>query len=266
MAVGRRGRKKERKRYLWGTVIGLVVVCVVAAISAFLATREPPPDSVSLCPAAGPRGHYVILVDKTDPLTFTQKQALTVLLQEVIDRRLPEGYLLSLFALGEDFRDSAAPLVELCNPGSGVGKSELTATLSHLHKRYQEQFLAKITSQLNELETTKPAAHSPIFEMLQLVGLHIHKRHVTGERRLIVVSDMLANTRQFSMFREIPEFANFQASEYGSRSNADLSGVDVELNYLLFSPKLQTRRQLKFWEDYFGRAGAKIVVVHPLEG
>jgi len=32
------------------------------------------------------------------------------------------------------------------------------------------------------------------------------------------------------------------------------------------TPALQTRRNLKFWEDWFDRAGARIVRVDPLEG
>jgi len=42
--------------------------------------------------------------------------------------------------------------------------------------------------------------------------------------------------------------------------------VEVELHYLMNAPQLQTKRNLKFWEDYFNKAGARIVAVRPLEG
>jgi hypothetical protein len=46
----------------------------------------------------------------------------------------------------------------------------------------------------------------------------------------------------------------------------ELPGVDVEVHHLLNYPKLQTRRLMEFWEAYFGRAGARIVAVRPMEG
>jgi len=32
------------------------------------------------------------------------------------------------------------------------------------------------------------------------------------------------------------------------------------------TPQLQTQRQLKFWEEWFAAAGARIVAVQPMEG
>ena len=68
------------------------------------------------------------------------------------------------------------------------------------------------------------------------------------------------------MYREMPEFTSFRGSDYGRKMGTNLSGVDVELDYLINTPRLQTRRNLRFWEDYFASAGARIVAVTPLEG
>jgi hypothetical protein len=46
----------------------------------------------------------------------------------------------------------------------------------------------------------------------------------------------------------------------------DLSGVEVELHQVLNYPKLQTPRQLAFWEKFFEKIGARIVSVRPMEG
>jgi hypothetical protein len=47
---------------------------------------------------------------------------------------------------------------------------------------------------------------------------------------------------------------------------AELPGVEVEIHHILHYPKLQTRKQLEFWNAYFARSGARIVTVRPLEG
>ncbi|MOA14337.1 hypothetical protein D3C78_1344340 [compost metagenome] len=113
----------------------------------------------------------------------------------------------------------------------------------------------------------QPADKSPIFEMIQLVAINSFRaNNVQGPKTLIVYSDMLANTPDFSMFSGLPEFDSFAESPYGQRSQTRLDGVRVELNYLMKYPKLQNRKQLAFWERYFERAGARLVAVTPVEG
>jgi hypothetical protein len=244
-----------------------VVIAGIGGVAYFMATRPKGLDPTSMCPAAGPYGHYVLLVDKTDPLNFTQKQAFAVILNELVEKRVPEGYLLSVFALGEDFKATAAPLVELCNPGDGTGKSELTANLRKLKAQYRSQFAEPILRLSESLVSSQPAKWSPIFEMLQLVGINGFRKHdIKGERRLVIVSDMLQNTPQFTMYRGPVDYAGFAASDYGKKAQLELRNVDVELHYLMNSPQLQTKRNLKFWEDYFDKSGARIVAVRPLEG
>jgi hypothetical protein len=77
---------------------------------------------------------------------------------------------------------------------------------------------------------------------------------------------MLHNTPQYSMYQAIPDFEAFAASDYGRKMQADLGGAEIELHHVLHYPKLQTARQLQFWQNYFSRSGARIVAVRPMEG
>jgi hypothetical protein len=224
-------------------------------------------DKQSLCPASGPIGHYVLLVDKTDPLTFTQNEAFTVILRELVEKRIPEGYLLSVFVLGEDFKETAKPLIERCNPGNGRDKSEFTENVRQLNKQYQEGFLEPLLEQSNALVATQPAKYSPIFEMMQLVAINGFRSHdVKGERRLVVLSDMLQNTAQFSMYKGTVDYATYASTPYGQKTQLELRGVKVEVHYLMNRPDIQTKRNLNFWEEYFEKAGAKLVSARALEG
>lgn len=266
--LGKRARER-RSQDIVRTIITIILSTVVLGGAAYYMAIQPASlDAATMCPSDGkPLGHYVLLVDKTDPLNFTQKQAFTAIVQELIERRIPEGYLLSVFVLGEDFKEGATPLVELCNPGDGSGKSELTANLKRLRAKYQTKFVEPLVKQSESLVSTQPAKWSPIFEMLQLVDVNAYlKRDVKGERRLIIVSDMLHNTPEFSMYKGNVDYAAFSASDYGRKAQLELRNVDVELHYLMNTPQFQTKRNLKFWEDYFSKAGARIVAVRPLEG
>ena len=220
-----------------------------------------------LCPRSGPTGQLVLLVDKTDPLTFTQKQAFQQRLRDLVTRRTPPGTLLSVFVLGETFEATARPLVELCNPGDGRGASELTANPARLRRQYDERFLAPLMGEVDALESSAPAHRSPILEMLQLVGINgFAAQDVQGPRRLVVMSDLLHNTPELSMYRGIPDFEAYARTDYGVKTQARLAGVEVELDVLMNTPALQTRRLVQFWEPWFARAGAHVVRVEPIEG
>jgi hypothetical protein len=208
-----------------------------------------------------------VLVDKTDPLNFTQSAAFRRMFEDLVDHRVAPGHLMSVFALGEDYTRTATPLIELCNPGRGEGKSDLTANTRKLQVQFRERFRERLLEQTEALISAAPGRSSPIFEMLQLVAINAFRKHaVEGPRRLIIVSDMLHNTAGYSMYQGQPDFDAFAASDYGRRTGADLNGVEVELHYVLNAPRLQTRRQLLFWESWFRRSGARIAAVRPLEG
>lgn len=267
--LGRYARKQRNTTIAWIVSVSLVIVVAIGAAIYMWFNTEPGLNRVTLCPADGPKGHFVLLVDKTDPLNFTQKQAFSVTLRDVIEKRTPPGYLLSVFVLGENFMANAEPLLELCNPGTGADKSAMTANLQKLRKQYEQKFVEPMLKQSEMLLSTTPAKTSPIFEMVQLVGINAFRKHdVKGERRLIILSDMLHNTSQFSMFRNPAEYdyTSFAATAYGKKMQVDLGGTDVELLYLLHSPQLQTRRNLNFWESYFKKSDARVVAVQTLEG
>ena len=270
--MARLGRYARRQRNItigFTIVISIVVGLFIAVVTYVKLNAEPGLNKVTLCPADGPQGHFVLLVDKTDPLNFTQKQTFSVTLTDIIQKRTPPGYLLSIFVLDEDFKANAVPLLELCNPGTGAEKSAMTATLKKLRQQYEQKFVEPMRKQSEALLSTTPAKTSPILEMVQLVGINAFRKHdIKGERRLIILSDMLHNTPQFSMFRSPADYyyAAFSLTAYGKKTQVDLGGVDVELLYLLHTPQLQTRRNLLFWEDYFKKSGARVVAVQPLEG
>lgn len=265
--LGRRAAARRRNNIVWGIVAFVAFFGAVAAL--IYAQREAPaklnPDT--LCPPGGPQGHIVLLVDRTDPLNFTQKKAFSELMHEVIERRTPAGHLLSVYVLGEDFKETAEPLIEMCNPGTGEGTSTLTGNPQKERRRYEQRFLKPLNEQAESLVSSTAAKYSPIFEMLQMVSINSFRKHgVQGERRLLIVSDMLHNTPQASMFRGPLDYGTFAQSEYGHKMSLEMQGVKVELNYLLHNPKLQTMKNVNFWEKHFDKAGARVVEVRRIEG
>lgn len=262
-------RAKRQDKFIWFAGIILLILTAATVVFVFYTqvSRDPPLDKTTMCPASGPLGHIVLLVDRTDPLNFTQRQAFSVAMKELVETKVPEGHLLSIFLLGENFEQSALPVLELCNPGTDVGKSEFTDNLKRLRRQYEDRFVRPLEDAATALVAEEPAKASPIFEMLQLVGVNGFRKHaVNGPKRLVLVSDMLHNTGQFSMYTSLAEFEHFEATDYAKRTQAELRDVSVELHYLMTTPRLQTRRNQVFWERYFERAGARLVEVRRVEG
>lgn len=250
-------------------VLGLVIFLglVAVGVSFFYINRTVAPDKITLCPQSGPLGHVVVLVDITDPYKFIQREAFSVALKKLASEAILEGHLLSIYALGESFEANARPVFERCNPGIGEGKSELTANLRRIEERHRKEFEEPILALNDALTPSNSADFSPIFEMFQLVSINAFRAHgIDGPRSMIVYSDMLPNTGEFSMFKALPDYRQFIDTPYGQRTRTDLKNVKVELNYLMNYPHLQTRKQLNFWEQYFEQSGASVISVKTLEG
>lgn len=265
--VGTRARRRQLLHLAGGALLLGICAAIAGAVVYFNTSAPPPLDPKTLCPKSGARGHLVLLVDKTDALNFTQRRAFDALMREIIERRVAEGELVSVFSLDADFKQTADPLIELCNPGDGHDKSAWTANPKKLHQQYVRRFQEPLQNLTVELVAQKPAKASPIFEMLQMVSINGFRKHdVGGKRRLLVVSDMLHNTPQFTMFSGAMDHQAFSKTDYALKTRPQLQGVEVELHYLMHSPDLQKMRNVNFWEEYFHKAGGRVVAVTPLEG
>jgi hypothetical protein len=265
-------RGKRRGGLLVAAAIGVLLLGIAAGagvvIYRFVAVPADGQEEASLCPKSGPKGHVVLVVDKSDPLTFTQQKDFEVLFRDVVVSSVPKGHLLSVYALGDDFKSTAEPLIELCNPGDGSDASKLDANPDMLRQTFDEKYAKPLLAVREQLVTDVPGKASPILEMIQLAGITgFNRRAVAGPRRLIVVSDFIQNTPELSMYKSgVPEYETFHATAYGKKVSADLHDVKVELRMLLNRPQLQTERLLKFWEAHVRNAGGRVVTYEPVRG
>jgi hypothetical protein len=259
-------RGSARDKWYYAGAAFIVLLVAAAAGGAFLLERDPELGA-DLCPKDGPTGHIVLLVDATDPFTFAQQKAFFQLIERMAEPgSTNQGTLLTVFVFGEDIKASAEPMFERCNPGAGEGKSEVTHTLKLWQKRFDSEFREPLLRAAPAMAPKEPAARSPILQMLQIVALNFEKRETRGERRLIVVSDLIQNTSELSLYRELPDYEQYRQRTEARRLRARLPEVRVETYLLLNTPQLQNRKFLKFWEDYFSDMGARSSAVTTFPG
>jgi hypothetical protein len=267
MAVGSRAARRRRWQIV-AIVVGIAIV--VSAVYGYVAfkrhTASTAIDKGTLCPKAGPRGHVVLLIDRTDPLNEIQSRRFEVLVRDVATKRVPPGGLVSVFALGSDFAENAEPVLEVCNPGSGESVSELDGSPKRRQRDYEQKFVAKVLEESKKIMTPSSEPASPIFEMLQLVAQHFARRDVQGPKHLVIVSDLMHHTKHMSMYRGVPRYASFASTDYGQKARATMPGVIVEAHVVMGKGAAQNNTLAVFWEAHFAAGQARLTEVTALEG
>ena len=121
--------------------------------------------------------------------------------------------------------------------------------------------------QMQSMVSDQSGKYSPIFEMVQMVSLASFQRHpIEGERRLLIISDLLHNTPELSLYKKVPNIEDFLASDYGRRTYVNLKDVQIDLYLLFNTPQFQTEELTEFWQSFFAKTGATIASITPMPG
>jgi hypothetical protein len=260
-------RNRQRANLLLGSMSLLIVIGLISGAVWWWSQKKAGIDPITLCPNTGPLGHNVLLIDKTDPFNLPQKSAFDLIVTDLVTKQTPPGYLLSIYVLGDDFKAQTKPLVELCNPGDAKGHSEFTENTKQLNRQYKERFLKPVFDQSTALLSVTTAQESPILEMLQMVNLNSIQRHaVDGPKQLIVLSDLLQNSKSLSMYKSVPNFETFNLTDYAQKTRVNFDGVEIKIHLLQNVPQLQKQNLFDFWKKYFVNSKATAFELTPLPG
>ncbi|KFE52444.1 hypothetical protein [Pseudomonas syringae] len=264
--------KRKQTSPLSAVLVILVVLAIMAgagyAIS--LSFNREKIDKVTLCPTSGAKGEYVVLIDNTSPFPFTQKAALAKRLKDMVLNEVPQGAMLTVFLLGEDYQQNSEPVFERCNPGQWTDKNKLMNSQKFVDRDFNEKFANPLDGVIRKIPLDVRAKTSPIFEMLMLASLRgFGHEKASGEKHLIIYSDMAANMPRFSMYKN-PHltYKNFAGTPYGREAVAPaLADVSVSINMMAAEPTVTAYTQrAEFWAQYLSANGASLDQVNPMEG
>lgn len=213
-----------------------------------------------LCRTTGPIEQTIVLVDATDPISpLTQKEILTRLSDQA--SAVPTNGRFELRTL-EPGQSRTNQIFSLCNPGSGSEIDGLTGNPEAARRRWEENFDQPLQNAMQRVTTGSSGDTSPIMAALQQIA--VDRLTSWAEReiptRIVVVSDMIENTPDFSMYA--PEGADILAYS-GSRAAAaysvDLAGATVDLWFLRRDTTLSSVDVMNFWAEWIdinhGRGG-----------
>lgn len=186
--------KTENLAIVASLLAGVALVGFFAAPSLL---RGPPRDQETLCPKTGPVGHTLILVDKSDPWSEVQAGRLKKLVKQIGDE-LPAERMLSIYVFNDVFEPGFPSLISLCNPGKTA--SELIGNPRREYVKWVEKFGRPLDDAMTVLTQPAKGNQSPIIEAIGDVVSRRENRVPTGDRSLVLVSDMLQNSSQFTVF------------------------------------------------------------------
>lgn len=251
--------QKPRAWPLW-----LAYILGLAAVSALLWRTYTPleiiADKNTQCPAKI-ASVAAVLIDVTDSLSEAQEERIIKEMKSLC-RAVPQYGRLDLYVL--DGGQKATQVFSMCSPGQDLGKSAATSNESRARIKWEHLFFAKVEAALRTAMDARGSNRSPLIEAVN----DICARSFSGSDKssgntLIIVSDMLHNTRQLNHYRgsSAMDFEKFCTTPYfSSVKPTNIAGVRTQVFYLRRANKghLQNPPHKEFWRAFFIQCGASM--------
>jgi hypothetical protein len=238
-----------------GIALLLIVFIVLAVVGYWVWSTKSKTieyDRNTYCPKDGPFGKTVLLIDLTDEVSFLQEQKLRNFVNTLGDAdsqiSVAKNEMLEIYLLSESYADELPlPLVQACNPGDGKGLSEFTANPRLAKLRFIQSFKEPIDEALRQIVSMSGAKTSPLVEAIRGISVKSFSKPASDgyTNRLVVISDMLQNTRKLSHYRgDQSAYADKLSPNKASMSNVDL--VDIKVINRNSNKSLQGKGLIKF--------------------
>ncbi|MYB99702.1 MAG: hypothetical protein F4X60_14265 [Gemmatimonadetes bacterium] len=254
-----RNQATKRKNVLGG-VIGLLALLTLIALFVRGQRGSRAFDAANCPEDGGYAAQIAVLVDPSDTLTTVQEGSGAPRVLETIENGAPATAEIRIYTVGQAGRGNTRAVFRVCKPVHPDDVGSFTGNPALAERRYEEDFLAPLEQALTSLLSVEGDSISPIVEGIQVAAVSAFQpRDADIPRQLLIVSDMIQNSRNLSFYREAVEFGPLSRNpDYGTL-RVDLSGVEVSVFLLARrggAGRIQGGTLRGFWEDYFLDQGA----------
>ncbi|WP_147298875.1 hypothetical protein [Rhodosalinus sediminis] len=242
---------------MWGIVIAGCTALIASAV-AFAVSQQSGRsfNEATLCTGDGADHVTVVLLDLTDPLSATQASRLGTMLDREIATSADDT-MMSFGIVSDDDSEWGARFAR-CKPPTGADANELYENPRLIAERYREEFEAPLEATLFEMIRASEADRSPIMEALQaLIAETPDFISTPGERKIMIVSDMLQHSDTLSAYRD-QGWEHFEASGQSSRLAGNLENADVRIIRIPRQTNADVAISEDFWVRYFDKQGSNL--------
>lgn len=272
MPRNRKRKQAVRRKNFLGLILILCVITVFASLAYFryqLQDQQALYDSETLCPIGIASPKYVALVfDKSDTYNKIQQSFLRRFFSK-LKTGLQPGTRVSIYVIDDQKdKDIAADFV-VCAPRTGRDANAFYENPKRIQQRWQQQFEKPLDQAIEGFMQTAEAESSPIMEIFQHISLSAFPPgNTSAEKQIILISDMLQHTPEWSHYRGQMDFSALQKTSYYQRINTDLRNAKVSILYVRRDgmEKLQNKRHAFFWADFIQAMGGQVSVIEKIDG
>jgi hypothetical protein len=263
-------RRGQRKAWIGIAIIIFVIACIatVFAVKTKIEDQRVVLDPSTLCPVTGSPSYVAVVFDKTDAYNKIQQQFLKRYFDTFKDS-LPVGAQVSLYVIGDNQAEDIKPEFLICKPRTGKDANVYYENPGLIIKRWRNRFVRPLDAAIDDSMASSSSTTSPIMEMLQIVALSAFPPESEEiPKRIILVSDMLHHTTEWSHYRGQLDIKRLMSTAYYHKLSTDLHGAEVEIMYIRRegSEALQTKRHALFWADYIDSIGGRVKLIERVDG
>lgn len=254
-------RRKGRRNHGNAKWYLAIVICTALVVGVMMGSQllisKARIDETTLCHTSGALNVTAILLDLTDPLSSTQQKRLSVILEREFSSSDTDT-MISLGVVSEDPAKWGAQFTK-CKPETGETANALYENPTIIAQRYAREFVQPVHATLTSMLTGKAENRSPIMEALQsLISQTPSFTSVRGQRKIIIVSDMLQNSGTLSFYSG-HGWDYFAKNNGVARLAGNLSGVTVKIIRIPRSGHNIPSNDITegFWSRYFDKQGSR---------
>jgi len=212
----------------------------------------------------------LILVDTSDKLNPIQKTALNERLWSYVKNIEKNNHQILVFSV-ENIKDKIMePMLKICNPGDAKNVNSLIENKKIISQNFEKHFKNKIDNILVNLLDQESSQNSPIMESIQSIAVSnfIADSQNQTKNKIIIISDLLQNTENFSFYKGDYNFEKFVKGENFKFLKTDFNNAEIELYFLnrRKDTNLQNENLREFWIKYFQNQNATVSRFLPIEG
>lgn len=227
------------------------VILVLIAVFAFKISQDSKPKAGSDNCVGEVSANTAVVVDHTERISDQTRDEIINRTMAHIMQNAKLNERISVFTISDLSKKSLRPLVSLCRPPEDGNRA--IEDVRAIQKKFKDNFEKPIRNALiNSPDNTK---ESPIAQALTDISLSQFLRGKSNT--LLIFSDMLENTEQFSLYRcksATSVISQYRESRRGAKERPDFINTKVVLNLI---PRMnQSASTLKcrdaLWLWFFG--------------
>lgn len=273
-------RRRQKRKEIFG-MIGIIAIFIIAGTGYyFIQSNTDALDEYQCSIKNGPNEVTAIIFDKSQAYTNDQvvdiKTSFNLWLagkeSNIKDRPIDldifrEGNLVQLYVTDQESLDKTeglSPIAQLCVPKDFRDANEWIENPAFLKKNY-DKFISTFSSTIESL-TEQAEGKSPIMEtFLRISNSESFQSYSDKPHNLLVISDMLQHSDNYSHYKstEGPSWNVFE-KKLGDTvyTKIRLKNVEVQIFWAKRQSerdkKLQTKKLVDFWSEFFNEANAEV--------